>query len=89
MLIQYPPISDGEGEGRYIWVTLFKKTPTLRNQHWKCVLKGDAEVNTASLGPPVHSLDVNDPAQMKAELAKVITHLNTYNVYSYNIFICF
>jgi hypothetical protein len=40
------------------------------------VLKGDAEVDTASLGPPVHSLDVNDPAQMKAELAKV-SYLST------------
>ena len=51
-----------------IWITIAKKVPTVRNQHWKCVLKGDAEVDTNKLGMPVFK--VGDGAQMSEAMKK-------------------
>ena len=52
-----------------IWITLYKRVPTVRNQHWKCVLLGDAEVDTSKLGMPVFK--IGDDVQMKDALEKV------------------
>ena len=56
---------------KVIWITLFKAVPTVRNKHWKCVIKGDAEVNVAKLGPPVHGVDTSSPDSIKDAIKKV------------------
>lgn len=70
---------DGDGSQRKVWVSLYKETATAKNQHWKYVVEGDEEVDTSSLGPPVHSLDINNKEAMQAAMAKVIKH-NDYNL---------
>ena len=62
---------DGEGDQRVLWITLFKLHPTERNQHWKCVLQGDEEIDVKHLGPPVHTLDINDASSIKEAMKKV------------------
>jgi len=56
---------------KVIWITLYKATPTVRNQHWKCVLKGDQEISVNHLGPPVHGVDPNDPDAVKKAIQQV------------------
>ena len=62
---------DGDGSQRKVWVSLYKETATTKNQHWKYVVEGDEEVDTHSLGPPVHALDVNNKEAIQAAMAKV------------------
>ncbi len=62
---------DGEGDERKVWITLFKETPTTKNQHWRCVIQGDPEIDISSLGPPVHHLDVNDKTGMEEAIKQV------------------
>eukprot|EP01032_Pedospumella_encystans_P008738 gene8738-10340_t len=56
---------------KVIWITLYKATPTVRNQHWKCVLKGDQEISVNHLGPPVHGVDPNDPDAVKKAIEQI------------------
>lgn len=62
---------DGDGSQRKVWISLFKETPTTKNQHWKCVVVGDEQVDTGSLGPPVHALDIDNKAAIQEAMAKV------------------
>mmetsp|Transcript_8610 Transcript_8610/g.12848 ORF Transcript_8610/g.12848 Transcript_8610/m.12848 type:complete len:197 (-) Transcript_8610:41-631(-) len=62
---------DGDGAERRVWISLYKETPTTRNQHWKCVLEGDEEIDVSGLGPPVHHIDVNDKNSLHSALDKV------------------
>lgn len=59
--------------GRNLEITLFKKTPTVRNQHWKSVTKsGETIASTIdALGPPVHFIDANNPNSVKESIEKV------------------
>lgn len=52
-------------------VTLQKKVPTQKNQHWRTVIKGDEEIDTVALGPPTHTLDVNDKDAMRRAIEQV------------------
>jgi hypothetical protein len=70
-LLTHITLSDGDGDHRRIWISLYKETPTTKNQHWKCVMQGDAEIDTSSLGPPVHQLDVNDKNGIQEALRQV------------------
>jgi hypothetical protein len=56
---------------RVVWITLYKLAPTERNQHWRSVLKGDTEADLSSLGPPVHSVDAQDPAAVRHAIQQV------------------
>lgn len=56
---------------KQLWFTFMKATPTVRNKHWKSLLKGDAEVNVSSLGPPVLGVDSSDVNSMKDAIKKV------------------
>jgi hypothetical protein len=58
---------------KVVWITLFKAIPTARNQHWKSVLKGDAEIDVSKFGPPVHGVDTSSPASMKKAMQAVST----------------
>jgi hypothetical protein len=62
---------DGDGSQRKVWVSLYKEVPTTKNQHWKYVVEGDEEVDTQSLGPPVHALDIDNKDAIKAAMEKV------------------
>lgn len=62
--------SDGE---QIIWLNLYKTVPTVRNQHWKCILKGDEQIKVAHLGPPVHGVDPSDPNAVKKAIQQVTT----------------
>lgn len=59
---------DKDGGKECLSITIKKKVPTVRNQHWKCVLKGDAEVDTSKLGMPVFK--VGDGEQMSEAIKK-------------------
>ena len=61
---------DKSAETMSIWVTLYKKVPTLRKHHWKCVILGDEEVDTNHLGAPIFKIG-NDPNEMRSALARV------------------
>ena len=50
----------GDGHGKCIWITLVKKFKTKGNQHWKCIFRGDPEVDLTGFGPPVHAMDPGD-----------------------------
>jgi hypothetical protein len=67
-------MADGDGIDRKIWISLYKEHPTTKNQHWKCVLAGDEEIDTASLGPPVHHIDVNDKSSLRTAFDKVSSY---------------
>lgn len=54
-----------------IWITLYKAIPTVRNQHWKCVIRGDGEINVSHLGPPVHGLNASNQDDLKSAAQKV------------------
>jgi len=56
---------------KVIWMTLYKAVPTVRNQHWRSVLKGDEEVKVGHLGPPVHGVDPADPDAVKKAIQQV------------------
>lgn len=62
---------DGDGSQRKVWVSLYKEVSTTKNQHWKYVVEGDEEVDTQSLGPPVHALDIDNKDAIKAAMEKV------------------
>lgn len=66
-------IDEKQSGERVIWVTLFKTTPTQRNQHWKSVVKGDSEINVAQYGPPVHGIDTADPNSVRKAIKTVST----------------
>lgn len=58
----------GDSEGKdtkKLEINIMKKYPTKSNGHWRCVLKGDEEVDTQKLGPQVHAVDANDPNAVK------------------------
>lgn len=48
-----------------VLITLFKKTPTVRNQHWKSLLKGESTVNVSKLGPPIHGVDTGNVSSVR------------------------
>jgi hypothetical protein len=64
-----------------------KQTPTQRNQHWRSLIKGDQQVgkltfdsflvlnplssDVSKLGPPVHAIDPDNKAQLKAAIDRV------------------
>ena len=50
---------------------MLKATPTKGNEHWKCVIKGQAVVNTKEFGVPTMSLNPNDPEEMAKAIAKM------------------
>lgn len=56
---------------KQLWFTFMKATPTVRNKHWKSLLKGDVEVNVSKLGPPVLGVDSSDVSSMKNAINKV------------------
>ena len=61
--------TEGEGAARVIVINLIKKQRTQKNQHWKTVLCGDAEIDTSKFGPLVQAVDANDPTSMKQMIA--------------------
>jgi len=54
-----------KGGRRTLWITLYKKLPTTRSLHWRCVLQGDEQVDTKKQGPAVISLDTSNPEEMR------------------------
>lgn len=56
---------DQDTSPRKLWITLVKKLKTARNLHWSCVLRGDQQVDTKTLGPMVSSIDTHDKNSMK------------------------
>jgi hypothetical protein len=57
--------------GRKLWVTLYKKVPTLQNKMWPCVIEGDSSKSAASKvkvapgGTPVAEIDLSDEDGMR------------------------
>ena len=49
-----------------VWITLVKKEPTSKNQHWQCVVLGDAEIDPLKFGPRVMTVDANNPDSIAA-----------------------
>ena len=47
-------------------LNLIKKKRTTKNGHWRTVIQGDAEINTAKSGPTVHAVDPSDRESMRA-----------------------
>jgi hypothetical protein len=64
-------LEEPRNSDKRIWITLYKAVPTMRNQHWKSALKGDAEIDVSSLGPPVHGVDTGDKSSMKKAIEQV------------------
>lgn len=60
---------EGEGESRKIWLTLVKRNKTKGNQHWKTVIKGDAEIDVSRCGVPLHNVD---PSMDKARIRQMM-----------------
>jgi hypothetical protein len=56
---------DGKGDKTRVWITLFKKVKTEKKHHWRAVIKGDPEIDTEHLGPPVRTIDASDPNSMR------------------------
>lgn len=58
-------------DGRKLWISLYKKVPTLQNKMWPCVIEGDYSKSSASNvkiapgGTPVTSIDLSDEDSMK------------------------
>jgi len=53
---------DRNDEGmQIIWITLRKRKKTKGHHHWKCLLKGDPEIDTSQFGPPVDFVRSGDP----------------------------
>lgn len=67
-------LEEPRNSDKRIWITLYKAVPTMRNQHWKSVLKGDPEIDVGRLGPPVHGVDTSDKNAMK-KAAQQVTSL--------------
>lgn len=57
--------------GRRLWITLLKKNPTERKDMWRCVIKGDKEIDLPPTMPPVHRMNASDPASIKAAVAQL------------------
>ena len=60
---------DDEGKTK-IWVTLKKKESTESNSHWASVVRGDRAIDPQKFGPQIVHVDPDDPASMKAAMAK-------------------
>ena len=67
-------------EDPHLYLTLYKLTPTQKNQHWKSLLVGDPEIDVFRYGPPVHALDPNSPEAIQEAIRKVRL-LNTEDYY--------
>ena len=57
-------IEDAPDGGRLVVVSLTKLRRTMANGHWKCVVKGEPEIDTDKFGPQVRSFDPNDAEGM-------------------------
>jgi hypothetical protein len=55
-----------------ICLTIVKRVPTVRNQHWDCLIQGDDKIDTSKLGPQVHHIDTNNKGSISESIAKVI-----------------
>jgi hypothetical protein len=55
----------------HIVLNLEKVTITTKNQHWKSLIKGDAEINVGRFGPPIEELDASDPDSVREAIRKV------------------
>ena len=62
----FPSPPDGDGDARSVVLNLIKKKRTTKNGHWRTVIQGDAEINTAKFGPTVHAVDPSDRESMRA-----------------------
>jgi hypothetical protein len=62
---------------KVVWITLYKASPTLRNQHWRSIIKGDPEIKVSHLGPPVHGIDVDSKSSIK-NAAKMVSSIAFY-----------
>ncbi len=51
---------------------MYKKVPTVKKHHWKCVLKGDQEIDKTSHGTPIHKINTDDPNSMRDAIEQVI-----------------
>ena len=61
---------EDEGDGRVVVVTLQKAQKTSASKHWKCVCAGEPEIDTASFGPAIMSVDPT--AGMAGKMASVL-----------------
>lgn len=53
-----------------VWITLRKKTPTERNQHWAAVIHGDASINPQKFGPTVTTVNTNDEDSIREAVSR-------------------
>eukprot|EP00947_MAST-08B_sp_MAST-8B-sp1_P000385 g385.t1 len=60
---------EGQGEERAVAINLIKKKRTQKNQHWRTVLRGDAEIDTTKFGPQIVPVDSTNPEAMKRMVA--------------------
>lgn len=65
-------VEDESSSGdRKLWITLYKKVPTLQNKMWPCVIEGDSSKSSASKvkvapgGTPVTEIDLSDEDSMR------------------------
>ena len=52
-------IKDVDENGTTLKVSLEKMLKTKAKYHWPCVVKGEAVIDVAAFGEPVHSIDEN------------------------------
>jgi len=52
--------------GRLLTVTMTKAQPTKGHEHWKCVVKGQAVIDTSAFGVPLVTVNPNDRNEMLA-----------------------
>ena len=46
-------------------MTLVKSVPTVAREHWKCVVKGEPEIDTNAFGAPIRTFDPQDGQGME------------------------
>ena len=57
--------------GRLLTVTMTKLHATKAREHWPCVIKGEAVIDTSSFGTPIVTVNPNDPEALKAALTNL------------------
>jgi hypothetical protein len=64
-------VSDGEGGGRKIWLSIYKAAPSVKGRFWRRVLQGDEDVNPELNKAPVYGINPNDPKSVKSAIDSV------------------
>ena len=63
--------SEGSGDNRKIWITLFKSKLSEKGRFWRSVIRGDKDVDAKLNKPPVYGINPDDPSSIRSAMEQV------------------